>query len=56
MKKLTYILHGLLFSAGSAVIIYVIKNNALIFIPPSRVISHNPIIALYFLLLLVVTS
>ncbi len=54
MKKLTYILHGLLFSAGSAVIIYVIKNNALIFIPPSRVILPTILsVALYFLILLV---
>lgn len=52
MKKLTYLLHGLLFASGSAVIIYVTKSDSIIYIPPSDIIY--PIIFSVVVFLLVV--
>jgi hypothetical protein len=54
MKKLTYLLHGLLFAAGSAVIIYVTKSDSIIFIPPSDILYPIIFSVVVFLLFVLI--
>ena len=54
MKKLTYLLHGFLFAAGSAVIIYVTKSDSIIFIPPSDILYPTIFSVFVFLLFVLI--
>ncbi|MCX6035522.1 MAG: hypothetical protein NTV38_11200 [Chloroflexi bacterium] len=51
MKKLTYLFHGFLFAAGSAVILYVTNSDSIIDIPPSDVLYPTIFSVVVFLLI-----
>jgi len=50
MNKLTFFIHGFLFSAGSAVIIYVVKSDSIFYDPPSNILYPTLFSIVVFLL------
>ncbi len=51
MKKSIYLLHGFIFAAGSAVIIYVTNRSSIVNIPPSDILFPAILSVVIFLLL-----